>query len=72
MSSGFMLDYIIMNNIKNKALEYHKEEVDYYFYKYCQQKYISTGGHFKTLTERKALMSVYMFHVYISMLKESE
>ena len=31
MSSGLMFDDIIMNMIRNKTLDYHEEEVDYFF-----------------------------------------
>ena len=38
MSSGLMLDYIIMNIFNNKALEYHVEVFDSYFTKTYNNK----------------------------------
>ena len=69
MSNGLMLDDIIMNIIRNKKLERHNEEDDLFLQKLKTTTFICTGGHFKSFTGEKENMSVYMFHVYISILK---
>ena len=72
MSSGLVFDDIIMNMICNKELRYHQEGVDSLFTNIEHKSISMSGGYFKTFTGRKELMKVLVFHVYISMLKESQ
>ena len=72
MSGGLMVDNIIMNIFRKKALECHVQVVDSYFTKTDNNKIYMYRGHFKTFTGRKALMKVLMLYVHISMLKETK
>ena len=72
MSSDMMFDNIIMNIFRNKALECHVKLVYSYLKKQRTTKFIFMGGHFKTFTERKALVKVLMLYDQISMFKKNE
>ena len=53
MFSGLMFNDIIMNIIRNKELECHKEEVDCFLKNIGEKNIICTGGNFNTFTRRK-------------------
>ena len=72
MSISLMFDDIIMNMIRNKALEYHKEGVDSFLQILRTKEFICTGGQLKNFNGIKALMKFLMLHVYISILKGSK
>ena len=72
MSSDMMFDNIIMNIFRNKALECHVKLVYSYLKKQRTTKFIFMEGHFKTFTERKALVKVLMLYDQISMFKKNE
>ena len=71
ISSGLLFDDIIMNILKNKKLECHNEEDDYLKKRNRTTTFTCTWVHFNIFTERKAHTSVYMFHMYIYILKET-
>ena len=58
MSSGIILDDIIMNMMRNKTLQCNEEEVDCFLQIFRIKIYIYSGGHYKTFTGIKALVSV--------------
>ena len=60
-----MFDYIIINMIRNKVLEYRVEEVDIYFTKMDNNKMYIYIGHYNTFTGRKALIKFLMLYVHI-------
>ena len=67
MSSGLMLNDIFIDHIKRNVLLHHTAENGYVFTHIVSHIiYIYTGGHFKIVTVRKELMSVYKCHVKIS------
>ena len=68
MSSGLIFYDIIMNILRNKKMEFHDEEENYFLQR-LRKPFRCTGVHFNTFTGRKSHTNVWMLHVYISIFK---
>ena len=58
MSGSLMFDDIIVNILRNKKLECHDEEDDFFLQSLIKKVFICTWDHFKTFTGIKEHTSV--------------